>query len=59
MGFFRGRTMLAALVLASIANAEDVLYSKRHLSRRQLDNAGNYNMCTLLTRWYVNWANSF
>ena len=39
---------VAALVLATSTNlaaAEDVLYSKKHLEKRQLNADGNYNMC--------------
>lgn len=36
--------MLAALSTASLAIADDVLYSKRHLSKRFIDDNGNYNM---------------
>lgn len=38
-------TALALAASTSFATAEDVLYSKRQLAKRQLDNAGNYNMC--------------
>ncbi|OAA69137.1 5'-nucleotidase precursor [Cordyceps fumosorosea ARSEF 2679] len=36
--------ILATLGVASCAVADDVLYSKRHLSKRFIDNDGNYNM---------------
>ncbi len=39
-------TILAALGAASWAVADDVLYSKRHLSKRFIDSDGNYNMST-------------
>ncbi len=38
-------TALAIAISASSATAEDVLYSKRHLAKRQLNAEGNYNMC--------------
>lgn len=41
-------SMVVGLALAtstSFAAAEDVLYSKRHLGKRQLNAEGNYNMC--------------
>ncbi|ATY61065.1 5'-nucleotidase precursor [Cordyceps militaris CM01] len=37
-------TLLAALGVASCAAADDVLYSKRHLSKRFIDSDGHYNM---------------
>ena len=40
-------TILAALSAASWAVADDVLYSKRHLSKRFIDSDGNDNMSTL------------
>lgn len=39
--------LAAALGAASWAVADDVLYSKRHLSKRFIDSDGNYNMSTL------------
>lgn len=41
-------TIIALTLVTSSAStlAEDVLYSNRQLSKRQLDADGNYNMCT-------------
>lgn len=38
--------ILATLGVVSSVVADDVLYSKRHLSKRFIDNDGNYNMST-------------